>query len=285
MKRPRPFLLAVICAAALAVLAVLVLWPFPKARVFLDPSGMTVGTRFLPPAGFVRDEYEPGSFSAYVRDLPLESVGTPVRVFLSGNRGPYDSDGVLARPLLAASEQCADAAIRTRAEYLYAAGQFGSIRFEFNTGFVCDFATWSDGRRAVYADGAFSWVDDETCDASRASFERYLLFVFEWAYTGNLSRDCERVPLAELRAGDVFNRLGADGQLGHAVMVADVARDADGRVVFLLLQGNTVTVGGRYSGVNVHMPANPLSATGSPWFPAEDLPAIGFSADDLLRFS
>ncbi|MGH7002817.1 MAG: DUF4846 domain-containing protein, partial [Alphaproteobacteria bacterium] len=41
----------------------------------------TVASRFVPPAGFTRMEAAPGSFAAWLRDLPLKPEGAPVLHF------------------------------------------------------------------------------------------------------------------------------------------------------------------------------------------------------------
>ena len=79
-------------------------------------------------------------------------------------------------------------------------------------------------------------------------------------------------------AGDVFIQGGFPG---HAVLVADVAEDAGGRRVFLLLQSFMPAQ-------DVHVLANPTSP-GTPWYPALangdfDTPEWRFSRSDLRRF-
>jgi hypothetical protein len=80
----------------------------------------------------------------------------------------------------------------------------------------------------------FRWSPSARSDASHASYRKWLDAVFNWANTGSLARDTERVAPEDLRAGDFVVQPGGPG---HAVLVLDVARAADGRRALLLGQG------------------------------------------------
>lgn len=45
--------------------------------------------------------------------------------------------------------QCADVAIRFRAEYLFAIGRAGEIAFDFTSGDRAEFGRWSEGFRPI----------------------------------------------------------------------------------------------------------------------------------------
>ena len=44
-------------------------------------------------------------------------------------------------------QQCADAVIRLRAEYLYGTGQYDKIHFNFTSGFNAQYIKWMQGSR------------------------------------------------------------------------------------------------------------------------------------------
>lgn len=71
-------------------------------------------------------------------------------------------------------------------------------------------------------------------DASRHSFDCYLAAVFNWCGTISLAAETVPVPAAAAQPGDV---LVTTGRHGHAVLIADVARNAAGRRQALALQG------------------------------------------------
>src|SRR5262245_31903625 len=80
----------------------------------------TIADSFAPPAGFVRVSTADGSFGDWLRRLPLAPAGTPVR-FHDGSEKPDQSEvaAVIDIDVGGADlQQCADAIIRLRAEYL-----------------------------------------------------------------------------------------------------------------------------------------------------------------------
>ena len=119
-------------------------------------SQRTVGSIEVPP-GFSR--VEAGGFGAYLRALPLKPTGSVVRLYdgrpKAWQRGAYavvDME-IGAKDL----QQCADAVIRLRAEYLWAAGRRDAIRFHFTNGFRADYARWADGYRIRVQGNAVEW--------------------------------------------------------------------------------------------------------------------------------
>jgi len=92
------------------------------------------------------------------------------------------------------------------------------------------------------------------------SFDRFLTSVFAWCGTYSLAAESKRVPLAEIQVGDF---LAHPGSPGNAVLAADLARDQEGNLKALILQG--------------FMPAQsayiPAPGDGKTWFGRETCPA------------
>jgi hypothetical protein len=177
-------------------------------------------------------------------------------------------------------QQCADAVIRLRAEYLLAAGCGDRISFRFTSGHPASWPEWRVGRRPRVSGTTVSWVLQGAPDASYASFRAYLDAVFTYAGSSSLSRELETVadPSAVL-PGDVFIQGGFPG---HAVLVADVAEGARGQRVFVLLQSYMPAQ-------DIHVLRNP-SRSDTPWFPALRrgslvTPEWTFAYSDLRRFA
>ena len=86
------------------------------------------------PNGYERVETIPGSFADWLRHLPLKKGNPPIRYYNGREKILQDAHYAVVdidvgdRDL----QQCADAVIRLRAEYLYAAGLYDSIAFNFN---------------------------------------------------------------------------------------------------------------------------------------------------------
>jgi hypothetical protein len=178
-------------------------------------------------------------------------------------------------------QQCADAVIRLRAEYLFSQGRYDEIRFNSSSGDSIDYLRWRSGERPKVEGGRVKWVPGAMPDASYAGFRRYLRFVFR--YAGTVSLAAELVPVAsfeEVRVADVFIRGGSPG---HAVLVADVAvRPETGQKAFLLLQSYMPAQ-------DVHVLRNPSNPSRSPWYeiPAGNslvTPEWTFTRGELRRF-
>lgn len=242
----------------------------------------TIQDRFSPPRGFQRVPVADGSFGFWLRRLPLKPGRPPVALHsgeLKGNQSAHlavvDID-VGPENL----QQCADAVIRLRAEHLVAAGREDDVCFRFTSGHRSAWADWRAGRRPLVLGSHVSWVRRAAPDASYPSFRRYLTTTYRWAGSASLQK--ELLPVADPRRvepGDVFIQGGFPG---HAVLVADVAQNAQGRRAFLLLQSYMPAQ-------DIHVLRNP-AAPDSPWYSADEdgplhTPEWSFPSGALKRFS
>lgn len=171
------------------------------------------------PIGYHR-MYGNDGFATYLRSLPLHERGHKIQLYTGGDaRLQVLGYAVIDFPLLSNAEQCADACMRLRAEYLYNIGRYSEIHFRD-----------VNGRNMRYQGGV-----------SRSAFERYLRNVYGVASTFSLSRELETRPLRDIQPGDVFVYAGVDRghKMGHAIMVVDVAENMFGNKVFMLAEGNT----------------------------------------------
>ncbi|WP_245297031.1 MULTISPECIES: DUF4846 domain-containing protein [Rhodomicrobium] len=202
-------------------------------------AAATLAGRIAPPPGFERLPAEPGSFAEWLRNLPLRPPETPVRLYDGRLKWSQDRHAAVididtgTRNL----QQCADAIMRLRAEFLLASGRACDIAFND-----------SNGKRLAYRGAA----------ADRKAFQRYMIQVFSYAGTYSLEREMRRVPLAEMRIGDVFIKGGFPG---HAVLVGDMAANpATGERRFLLIQSYMPAQ-------DMHVLKNPKGEGGTPWYP------------------
>ncbi|MBF5045421.1 hypothetical protein FGE12_23650 [Aggregicoccus sp. 17bor-14] len=197
----------------------------------------TLAQRFPPPAGYVREDAAPSSFATWLRALPLRPAGSPVRLYTGALKRRQDVHaGVLAldtgtRDL----QQCADAVIRLRAEYLYARGRLSELHFRTTSGEPLPFARWAAGERPQVRGRHVTWTQGGRAGTDRANLRAYLDVVFTYAGTQSLAQELRRVDVTHLQAGDVFLQPGAPG---HAVLVVDTAvQPRTGARLFLLAQG------------------------------------------------
>lgn len=222
----------------------------------------------------------PESFADWLRHLPLKPAGSPVLHF-DGRPKPNQSLHAAVIDIDVGKrdlQQCADAVIRLRAEYLYAGGAADRARiaFDFTSGDRVSFARWAEGWRPVVVKNRVSWQRSGARGNDRALFADYLATIF--TYAGSKSLERELAPVRDARkaqGGDVFIQGGFPG---HAVIVVDVAVDPNGRHVMLLAQSFMPAQ-------SIHVLKNPK---GGVWYDAAagdpETPEWTFRAGHVRRF-
>ena len=242
----------------------------------------TLAARLAPPAGYQRVAVATGSFGAWLRELPLKPGRPDVTLFNGRPKGRQDvHEAVLdldvgGRDL----QQCADAVMRLRAEWLWSAGRWKEIAFDATSGERVSYARWREGGRPRARGRRIVWDQVDEQDLSYRGMRRYLDFVFMYAGSASLSRELRRVAkAADLEPGDVFIQ---GGYPGHAVLVADVAVSAAGDKVFLLAQSYMPAQ-------DIHVLRDFAEPGLSPWFRAEEgkpleTPEWTFPSGSLRRF-
>ncbi len=219
--------------------------------------------RIEPPDGYGRAAVAEESFGWWLRRLPLKADNPPVRLFdgsLKLNQAAHYAVvqmDVGRRDL----QQCADAILRLRAEYLYSLGKLDAIQFRFTSGDLASYRKWIAGFRPRVQGNRVTWLQTGASGDSYKAFRGYLRTLFTYAGTASMSRDLEKVDdWRVLGMGDVIVE---PGYPGHAVLVLDLARHwRTGERVFLLGQS--------------YMPAqefevlkNPVASSLSPWYSLE----------------
>jgi hypothetical protein len=189
-----------------------------------------------PPPGFTRTSVLKGSFAAWLRQVNLKKSKT---VYLFNGLPKPNQEAqyaVLDVPVGNKDlQQCADAVMRLRAEYLYSAGRYDEIVFYDNLS------------RAYRFEAA----------AHRSGFESYLEKVYAWCGTLSLDKQLKTISnYADVRPGDVFIHGGSPG---HAVIVMDVAINVQGEQVFMLAQSYMPAQ-------DIHILKNPADAKQGPWY-------------------
>jgi hypothetical protein len=160
-------------------------------------------------------------------------------------------------------QQCADAVMRLRAEWLYSQGDPAKIRFRTGEGVWLNFGEWARGRRYSLAGNRLISHETGRYGADRSCFDSYLRTVF--SYCGTLSLEKQLFPVAytlNMRSGDVWVHGGSPG---HAMLVVDMATDAKGHQIYLLAQSYMPAQ-------DIHLVLNPQNEAISPWFVVGDGP-------------
>jgi hypothetical protein len=205
------------------------------------------------PAGYTRLKATDDSFAAWLRKIKIKEDR---RVHLFDGRLKQNQDAqfvVLDIPVGNKDlQQCADAVMRMRAEYLYRQKRYSEISFSDNNGkkYNCP------------------------AGADRRHFDQYLETAFAYCGTASLEKQLRRVPnFNEIQPGDVLIRGGFPG---HAVMVMDVAADTSGRKIYVLAQSYMPAQ-------EIHILRNPLYDDLNPWFSVDDANPLIYTPEWTFR--
>ena len=192
------------------------------------------------PTGYKRISLEKYSFGCWLRDMPLKKDKA---VHLYDGSLKINQDAQFAVMGLTVGnrdlQQCADAIMRLRAEYLYSKAQYSSIRF--------------------YDNNNFCYTCPQNCN--RAVFEKYLERVFSYCGTLSLQKQLSNCNIEEITAGTVIIQGGSPG---HAVIVVDAAEDLSGHKIYLIAQSYMPAQ-------EMHILNNPFQNAISPWYSIESV--------------
>jgi hypothetical protein len=211
------------------------------------------------PEGFEREIHAPSSFANYLNTLGLKKDKT---VYLFNGQPKWNQAAQFAILDIPVGnkdlQQCADAVMRMRAEYLFKQESFNEIVFFDNDHTAYKFSP----------------------PFSRENFLNYLNRVFGMCGSASLSKQLKTVDnFDNIEPGDVLIRGGFPG---HAVMVMDVAVNKSGEKIYLLAQSYMPAQ-------DIHILKNPMNENLSPWYEVNDnnlieTPEYTFTRSELKRW-
>jgi Domain of unknown function (4846) len=244
----------------------------------INPTGKTVESRFNLPPNYQRLSVGKNSFGEYLRSFPLKNDRAKVYFYNGEEKTNAQQMAVLdidrgTKDL----QQCADAVMRLRAEYLYNQKRIQEISFKTFGGVAMDYGKYKQGYRLTNQ----GFTKTKGVDNSREGFRKYLNMVFSYANTYTLEKEMKVVKdLKDLQIGDVFI-VSNPKSYGHAMIVMDVAENPQTKdKVFLLAQSYMPAQ-------DIHIVKNPK---GGVWYSLKDLdsqlytPEWTFPVSALHRF-
>ena len=220
--------------------------PLPKDYIKMKHS------EFTSPTGM-------GSFGAYLQNLPLKKDKT---VYLYNGEKKRNQTAQYAVVDVSVGtrdlQQCADAVMRLRGEYLFAQKQYDKIHFKSVEGQTMRFVDWANGNHNLLKKVGSDVALKPKADVSKVNFLKYMDFVFAYASTLSLVKELKPVAqIAEIKIGDVFIKGGAPG---HAIIVVDMAQHKQtGKKIFLIAQSYMPAQ-------DIHILVNPNDVKLSPWY-------------------
>ncbi|MCW3072839.1 MAG: hypothetical protein JWO44_2729 [Bacteroidetes bacterium] len=247
-----------------------------------DPN-QSIAERIAVPAGFKRVDAVKGSFADWLRHLPLKPGRPQVHLYNGKLKADQDVHYAVVNIDVGSTDlqQCADAVMRMRAEYLYSVKDYGHLHFNFTNGTSVGFKKWSEGYRTVVKGNKVSWVKSAAPGDNYAIFKSYCNMIFNYAGTSSLSKELKPVAdLKDMQIGDVFI---AGGFPGHAVLVVDVCENTTtGEKLFMIQQSYMPAQ-------EIHILKNYTNAGLSPWYSVDfsgdlETPQWTFKRNQLMRF-
>jgi hypothetical protein len=233
----------------------------------IDTTKSVLCERINVPSNYQRIESPKGSFAYFLQHLELKSGGTEVRLFDGSKKSNQNVHAAIINIDVGTRDlqQCADAVMRLRAEYLFEQKKYHEISFNFV----------SDGKPRFLKDYCSNKLD-YTC------FRKYMNYVFSYANTRSLYHQLNsKTDFGNIAIGDVLIQTG--NPYGHAVIVVDMAKEPQsGDIVYLLAQSYMPAQ-------DIHVVKNPTNKLISPWYQITDsktilTPEWTFYKQDLRSF-
>lgn len=194
------------------------------------------------PDGFTKVVAEKKSFAEWLSALTLKKSKT---VYLYNGSPKINQTAQFAVVNISVGDkdlqQCADAVMRLRAEYLYSQKRFSEIIFR-------------DNNNNSYKLGALT---------DRKHFDDYLNNVF--ARCGTLSLEKQLRPVKDLHHLEPGDVLIQGGSPGHAIILVDMAENNYGKKIYLLAQSYMPAQ-------DMHIVLNPMNKHLSPWYELNEGP-------------
>ncbi len=247
----------------LLILLITAIWAARRYYI-APPINKSVEAKYIgeisTPKGSIRTEELPNSFGDWLRKLPLKPDSSRIRLY-NGKRKFYQLARYRVIDLDIGDknlQQCADVAMRLRADYLLNQKRIDDIAFNFTSGDRAKYSEWIKGKRPIINGNDVSWQNNGTVDSSYNNYLDYLNTVFMFAGSFSLSHELKRVGnIRQIKTGDCFIKGGFPG---HVIIVADVAIDnSSGDKYVIFAQGFTPAQ-------DIHIIRNPNDKNLDPWY-------------------
>lgn len=235
----------------------------------INEDSLTIQTRINPPEGFSRVSYPKGSFENYLRNYKLKTYGSKI-INYDGSEYFWQRGhiGVLEIPVPENGlQQCADALIRVRSEYLWEHNRTNEIGYKFTSGHYCSWTKYANGFRPKVNGNKVTFHKTAKANYSKANFYNYLNLIYTYSGTLSLFHELKSINDADIKLGDMLIKGGSPG---HIVMICDEVVNDNGEKLFLLFQGNTPAQ-------SVHLVKNLENSDISPWYQLKNNQIISVS--------
>lgn len=247
----------------------------------VNKDSLTIQTRVNAPNVYKRVVYSETSFEDYRRIYKLKPFRSKIinydntEYFWQGGH-----IGILEIPVPKNGlQQCADALLRIRSEYLWDNNRKAEIGFNFTSGHYCSWIKYAEGYRPKINGNKVTFSKTASAKHSKNNFYKYLNLIYMYSGTLSLYNELESIDAKDLKIRDILIKGGSPG---HIVMIADEVVNDNGEKLYLLFQGNTPAQ-------SVHLVKNLEDKSITPWYQLENDAVIPvsnytFSRAKFVRF-
>ncbi len=151
-------------------------------------------------------------------------------------------------------QQCADALIRLRSEYLFAQKRCDEIGFHFCSGQFYSWNMYCSGLRPRLHGNMVQWIRVSACEKNHTTLRSYLNIVFDYANTISLCKELQ--PAHSFTVGTVIITPGSPG---HTCIIIDEATAPDKSKVYKLAEGYMPAQ-------SIYILSNPYDEKINPWY-------------------
>jgi len=195
------------------------------------------------PENFMRLELDSNSFAYFLRNISIRQNDNTVYLY-NGEKKQNQNVQFAVLDIEVGTkdlQQCADAVMRLRGEYLYGQKKYSNIHFNF----------LSDAKPRYF-------LEYSKNDTSYKSFRKYMDNIFAYANTASLNDELQTVDINDMKIGDVF--IQKKTPYGHAIIVVDMAVNSKtNQKIFLIAQSYMPAQ-------DIHILLNLNNLNISPWY-------------------
>ncbi len=198
-------------------------------------------------------KFDEQSWQYFLQHLPVKK-GVVVDYKGDAVANQMKQDGIIQYDVGTADlQQCADALMRLRSEYLFGQKRYSEIAFHFVDGTYYTYDAYCSGLRIIPGK-KLTFVSLESCAKTHETLRKYLNVVYTFASTISLAKELKKT--GDFAVGTVVIYPGSPG---HCFIITDEARNAAGEKVFKLVEGYSPAQ-------SIYMLSNPEEPGISPWY-------------------
>ena len=199
--------------------------------------------------------YPPDSWPSFLQHLPTENK--PIVDYKGNQVANQEKHFAILTYDVGGSDlqQCADALMRLRSEYLFSQKKYAQIGFHFNSGIFYRWTDYCRGIRPVFRKGQQILVQtNATSVFSHTSLRKWLDIVYTYANTVSLCKELKKADGLETGTIIIF-----PGNPGHCCIIMDEAVTAKQDTVYKIAEGYMPAQ-------SIYVLSNPYEPDWNPWY-------------------